>query len=115
MRNLVTIFALALMIAGCSGQANKKQDSASQSATVISPENLKVIEISVYGMSCEGCERTIQTAVGKLPGIQEVKASHLDSAVIVKFDKTLSDFGDMKTAITEKGYTVNEYTEIVEQ
>mgnify|MGYP000979494976 CR=1 FL=1 len=113
MKNLVSIFLLVLMIAGCAGAPDKKDDSSSQT-TVVAPENIKAIEISVYGMSCEGCERTIQTAVGKLPGIQEVKASHLDSTVIVRFDKTQSTFEDMKTAITEKGYTVNEFTEIVE-
>ena len=114
MKNLVTIFAFVFLIVGCTGQAGKKQDASQQTTTVVAPENLKAIEISVYGMSCEGCERTIQTAVGKLPGIQEVKASHLDSTVIVRFDKTQSTFDDMKTAITEKGYTVNEFTEIVE-
>jgi len=108
MKNIFIILLLALFATNCTHQTNNNQNGDQKTVTV-SPENLQVIEISVYGMSCEGCERTIQGTVGKLPGIQEVKASHLDSTVLVKFDKTLTNYEDMKTAITEKGYDVMDY------
>jgi copper chaperone len=104
---------LALFAVNCSNQANKPQ-SSDKNTVSIAPENLQSIEISVYGMSCEGCERTIQTAIGELTGIQEVKASHLDSTVIVKFDKTEVTFDKMKTVITDKGYTVNDFKTVTQ-
>lgn len=113
MKNLFFFILLALFALSCTNQA-KKQQSGDQNTVTIAPENLQEIQISVYGMSCEGCERTIQTAVGELTGIQEVKASHLDSTVMVKFDKTAVTFENMKTVITEKGYTVNDFKTITQ-
>jgi len=114
MKNILTLIIFVLLAVGCVNQGSKNQIPSEQNAAVIAPENLQTIKISVYGMSCEGCERTIQAAVGKLSGIQEVKASHLDSTVVVKFDKTQSSFDEMKAAITNKGYVVNDFKNIIE-
>lgn len=114
MKIFFALLFLAVLFVGCVSQGSHEQNKTEQQTTKVAPENLETIEISVYGMSCEGCERTIQTAVGKLPGIQEVKASHLDSTVVVKFDKTQSSFDEMKNAITDKGYVVNDFKNIIE-
>lgn len=105
MKNLVFIFILTVVMAAC-GQQTGKQQTGGEAANVeaIAPENLQKIEIAVVGMTCEGCERTVQTAVKNLPGVQEVKASHLDSTAVVTFDKTKATFEQMQAAINEKGY-----------
>lgn len=60
-------------------------------------------------MTCEGCEQTVQMAVGKLPGVQNVEASHTDSAAIVTFDTTLVSFAQMQEAINAKGYQAKDF------
>jgi copper chaperone CopZ len=105
MKNLAFFFILTFIMAAC-GQQSGTQQTGGDAAKVeaIAPENLQKIEIAVVGMTCEGCERTVQTAVKSLPGVQDVKASHLDSTAIVTFDKTKATFEQMQTAIVEKGY-----------
>lgn len=34
------------------------------------------LSIEVKGIHCDGCENTIQTALGKVPGVVTVKADH---------------------------------------
>ena len=62
-----------------------------------------------HGMTCGGCERTVKNAVGELPGVQEVTASHTDSVAVVIFDKTQAGFDAMKSAINDKGYKAIDY------
>lgn len=38
------------------------------------------IEIPVEGMTCEGCERTVQSALGSLGGVRTADADHEASA-----------------------------------
>jgi copper ion binding protein len=116
MRNFAFIFILAIVVAACGNQTGRQQAGEDAAKTeAISPENLQVIEIAVNGMTCQGCEHTIQTAVGNLPGVQEVKASHLDSTAIVTFDKTKVTFGQMQAAINDKGYEALSYQVIKPQ
>lgn len=37
---------------------------------------LKHRTVHVQGMTCDGCERTIEGGLGELPGVQEVHADH---------------------------------------
>ena len=105
MKNFVFLFVITIIMVSCGQQSGNQQTNGEATKTeVIAPENLEKIEIAVVGMTCEGCERTVQTAVKNLPGVQEVKASHLDSTAVVTFDKTKTTFEQMQTAINEKGY-----------
>ena len=42
--------------------------------------------LSVTGMTCGGCENAVKRAVGKLPGVASVDASHAEQRVTVDFD-----------------------------
>jgi len=115
MNKLIALLIITSIIISCGQQSNKttQQDQSKETQT-IAPANLETIEIAVYGMTCGGCERTVQTAVGKLQGVQSVVASHLDSTAIVTFDKTKATFGEMKTAIADKGYKAGDFR-VIEQ
>lgn len=105
MKNILTLLLVTFIIFSC-GSTQEKTTSNVETETVksIDPANLETIEIAVNGMTCSGCERTVQTAVGNITGVQSVKASHLDSTAIVTFDKTKATFEEMQAAITDKGY-----------
>lgn len=110
MKKMLTLLLICFVVISCGSQSDKSTSQDDSSATEnIVPANLETIEIAVYGMTCGGCENTVKTAVGKLPGVQSVKASHTDSTAIVTFDKTKVDFEQMKVVITDKGYQAVEY------
>lgn len=109
MKKFIYIFLIAIAFYACGSQGNKAGSETSTEVETIDPANLETIEIAVYGMTCGGCEKTVKTAVGNLPGVQDVSASHTDSLAVVTFDKTKSGFEEMKAAITDKGYEVIDF------
>lgn len=43
----------------------------------------KVHRFSIEGMTCSGCENTLEKVVSRITGVRAVQASHLDRSVIV--------------------------------
>lgn len=103
MKRLLLVAAMALSIASCTNKQAGTDNAAS--ANNVEAAN-KTITLAVDGMTCTGCENTIQEAVGKLAGISEIKASFLDSTALVSFDSTLVNLTAISEAITDAGYTV---------
>lgn len=99
------LFVYLLAIASCSG--NKKK---------IQTENIKedasLIEVSIGGMSCLGCEQTIQTNVAKLEGVKSVKASFTVGNAIIEYFPGKVDTIIIKEAITGSGYTVKKFISV---
>lgn len=62
--------------------------------------------IPVEGMTCGGCEQSVQRAVGDLDGVESVAADHAAGTVAVVFDPTLADQDAISARIREAGYTV---------
>jgi len=89
---------MILLLAGCSGSSSKPAQNEVA-------ENLKV-SLKVGGMTCDGCEKTIETGVAQLKGIKSVDASFKDSTVVVSLDTTLVHEADIKGTITKLGYTL---------
>jgi copper chaperone len=62
--------------------------------------------LHVNGMTCGGCENAVKRAVGKLPGVLSVDASHADKRVRVEFDEAQTNLDAIKAKITTLGYQV---------
>ena len=69
---------------------------------------MKELELSVHGMSCEGCEKRIQNVLSELPNVKSVKANHKTEKVNIVFQTEVTD--DIKNSVIEKienlGYQV---------
>ncbi|WP_222917483.1 heavy metal-associated domain-containing protein [Natrinema sp. SYSU A 869] len=61
--------------------------------------------ISVSGMSCDGCERTIESALTTLEEVSRVEADHENERVEVVVDEGITE-DDLHAAIREAGYEV---------
>ncbi len=85
--------------------ADKKEGTKAESM-VIAPENRAELVLMVEGMTCTGCENSIQNMVKSLPGIESVKADRIASKTSVVFDNTMVDEQTIKAAISQAGYTV---------
>ncbi|MBI4357992.1 MAG: cation transporter [Candidatus Omnitrophica bacterium] len=62
------------------------------------------ISIPVEGMTCFTCEIAVQSAVKKLPGIHQIKASAKDKIAIVSYDPQKTNLDQIVTAINQTGY-----------
>lgn len=64
------------------------------------------INLGVDGMTCEGCENSVQFALGGLDGVDLVKADHEAKTVRVEFDAATIDETALGEAIEKMGYTL---------
>ena len=62
--------------------------------------------LHVTGMTCGGCENAVKRAVGKMPGVASVEASHEDQRVTLTFDPAQVDLEAVKAKIAGLGYQV---------
>ena len=62
---------------------------------------------AVEGMSCGGCENTVETVLGRLDGISSVAADHEADTVTIETSGAVSA-GDVAAAIEDAGYDVVE-------
>lgn len=60
---------------------------------------MQSIEIKVTGMSCSGCERTLQTALMQERGVSAVKADRRAQSVNVQFDPAATDRQALQQAL----------------
>lgn len=62
--------------------------------------------ISVTGMSCNGCEQNVESALQKLDGVTRVEGDHEADTVEVVVDDDVTD-DDIHTVIEQAGYDVS--------
>lgn len=62
--------------------------------------------ITVDGMTCTGCEESVQRAVGSLDGIEVVEADHRAGTVAVRYAAEATTEDEIVERIREAGYTV---------
>lgn len=97
MKALSIILISFVMLLSCNNDGNKKSEKT--------PEYTKV-ELQVEGMTCTGCEKTIEANVMKLDGIESIKADHTAGTAVLSYDKANTNIEDVKKVIADKGYTV---------
>ncbi|CAL1240176.1 sulfite exporter TauE/SafE family protein [Candidatus Methylocalor cossyra] len=64
-------------------------------------------QLKVKGMHCQGCEQTIEAAVGCLPGVKQVQARYGRGSVDVVFDDDLIRLNGIVRVIEAKGYPLD--------
>ena len=62
--------------------------------------------LSVGGMSCQHCVRTVKSSVEALKGIDTVEVSLEKNLVTVGFDPGQVSLQAIRTAVEDQGYTV---------
>jgi len=59
----------------------------------------------VTGMSCTGCEESVETGLSRLPGVRRASADHETDTVEVVVDDEVTD-GMLAEAVRAAGYDV---------
>lgn len=90
---------------GCNNTGTKKSTVEVKSAVQTDMKTV-AIELSIQGMTCLGCEQTIQAAIGSINGVKQVKATYKDGKAFVEFVPKMADTMKMKEKVTASGYIV---------
>jgi copper chaperone CopZ len=99
---IIILVVSVLVLGSCNGNAKKAQEE-----TIAQDPSL--IEVSIEGMTCTGCEQTIQNNVSKLEGIKSIKASFTTGIATIEYLPGIVDTIKIKEAITGSGYKVNKF------
>ena len=67
-------------------------------------ETIKKEIYLVEGMTCSGCERTVQRVVENLEGVKSSKADLKSSTVSVEYDPSKVSIDKIKSAVDGVGY-----------
>jgi copper chaperone len=64
------------------------------------------VTLNVTGMTCGGCENSVKRALGRLDGVTEVAASHVDQKVVVTMDAARVSEAQVRERIAACGFSV---------
>ena len=67
---------------------------------------MEKVEIKVSGMTCGGCERSVQNALTSRKGVTAAKADRNAGVVAVEFDPAQIQRAALEKAIAEAGFKV---------
>ena len=67
---------------------------------------MTTLTLTVEGMSCGGCEKSIRNALLAREGVNDVNPSHEAGTVTVDFDEGKIDAAQLATAIEDSGFDV---------
>lgn len=81
-----------------------KPKSAPKKVTVVKKSDLVKKSIGVKGMTCVGCEVTLEQKISEIDGVVQVKASHTNKEAIIEFDRTKTDIIKIAAKINALGY-----------
>jgi copper chaperone CopZ len=106
--SLIWISIIAIMLFACKAKTTESavNESSTTSDLIINPGALVQMDLSVEGMTCTGCENTINTGVSEIAGVLEVSSSFKDGKTFVKYDSTQTSIDKICQVINEKGYNV---------
>jgi mercuric ion transport protein len=97
---LIALFVVLALATACNSSGKK-------AIKAVDDGKVSRIEVSISGMTCAGCEQTIQTKVAKLEGVKSVKALSAMGKAFIEYSPSVTDTLMIRTAITGAGYTVN--------
>ncbi len=92
------LFFLLPLFLACQGpKTNQNTENANRIVTV-------TYNISVEGMTCTGCEKTIQNSIAGIDGVTSVMASHEKGLVTLLLNPEKIDTIQIREKITGAGY-----------
>jgi len=92
----VIFFSFTLLFSCSNNKSNK--------TIIIKQQDIIQKKIGVNGMTCVGCEVTLEDNVKKIKGVVTVKASHTKNEAIIEFDSTKTNIIKISNEIRKAGY-----------
>lgn len=102
------LFVYILIAVSCSGNVKK-------AGKTVDKLEASVMEVSIGGMMCTGCEQTIQNNIAKLEGIKSVKADWTTGIAMIEYFQVIVDTTRIREAINGSGYTVKKFMAVAKE
>ena len=105
------IFAVVLALSSTvllASTIKEEVPNKSEKTVYIKASDIKKETIPVTGMTCLGCEITLEKGISKIKGIVKAKASSTNDNVVVEYDSTKTNRSAIVHAIKKAGYEAQE-------
>ncbi len=101
LKSIVVLFIIAsnLMITSCTYFSKKPTKTI-----IINEKDIVHSKINIKGMTCVGCEVTLENNLTKIDGVIDIKASHTNNEAIITYDSTKTNLKIITKTITNIGY-----------
>ena len=100
MKKMIFIFLSAILMFFTS----ELMADNSAKTMVVKKSNIVTKTIGVKGMTCVGCEVTLEKSIKKVHGVVAVQASASDKNAVIQYDKTKTDEATVTKMIEKMGY-----------
>lgn len=67
---------------------------------------METVTMTVKGMTCDGCVRSVTKALSAINGVQEAKVDLQAQKASVTFDSAKTNLAALKEAVEDAGYDV---------
>ncbi len=102
---LFIILSIGLIFIGC--------DSTEKKQVIVKQSDIVLKTIGIEGMTCVGCEVTLEDSISKIEGVVKVKASVASDSATVSYDKTKTNLAEITKTIKSEGYTPRTKTSVI--
>ncbi len=116
MKYLSILSLILFLVVSCQNNESKKAETTDNETTEVEAvTDFVVYNVTIEGMTCTGCEETIEAGVTKVEGVGSVEADHTDGNASIKFEKGKVDTAAVKEVIEASGYKVLSFKEASEE
>lgn len=106
---IVTVFAVLMLAFPSYSGIFFPDNSNASNVIVVKESDILNAELSVKGMTCTGCEHSVNAALKNSEGVLEASSSYESGIATVKFDQTKVSVDQLATNVEEAtGYKVTE-------
>lgn len=106
--SIVTVFAILMMSFPLYAKMFYPNPKI-QAAASIAIDNKQQVRFIIEGMTCVGCEVTVNSELSKVKGVIAYKTSYASKSSLVTFDKSKVDVKTIEAVILKTGYKVKSY------
>ncbi len=104
---IVTVFAVLMLAFPTYSGIFFSDNSNTSNVIVISENDILNAELSIKGMTCTGCEHSVNAALNNSEGVLEASSSYENGIALVKFAQSKVSVEQLATAVEEAtGYKV---------
>lgn len=96
---MVLLLSFAVF-SGCSKSADANDKDGAKKSNSVTQQ----VTLDVKGMTCSGCEYSVESALKKVEGVKKVSADHKKAVAVVEYDPETASVGEMVEAVNKTGY-----------
>lgn len=106
---IITVFAILMLAFPSYSGIFFPDKSNATNVIVVKENNIVDAELSIEGMTCAGCEHSVNNALKDSKGVIDASSSYQSGTASVKFDQSKVSVNELATAVEEAtGYKVTD-------